>query len=212
MENAKGHTASPSSEAATDAAHALWHAHRRWVAAILLAHKPAHAELDDLLQDVAMALVKNVTELRSQRNAKAWLRTVAINAARAAARPGRNRPMLRLAADDEHISAGPVCDALAEGDEAQRLLHLTCELPCEYSEPLLLRSVHGLSAREVASILEISEVAVHNRVSRARQMVRDRIRHVGPAGMTNSPERHAEVRRDQQSRSSSFRICDGGAA
>jgi hypothetical protein len=31
----------------------IWREHRRWVAAILLAHKPREVEVDDLLQVVA---------------------------------------------------------------------------------------------------------------------------------------------------------------
>ena len=36
-----------------DALRAVWAEHRRWVAAILLAHKPRQADLEDLLQTVA---------------------------------------------------------------------------------------------------------------------------------------------------------------
>ena len=199
-------------EAAADMVRALWQEHRRWVAAVLLAHKPAHAELDDLLQDVAVALVRNISELRDPRNARAWLRTVAINAARASARPGRNRPMRRLACEDHHVGAGPVCDDLACDDEAQRVLRMTCELPSEYSEPLLLRSVQGLSAREVASILDISEVAVHNRVSRARRMLRERVEQSTSRSMTPSSPRLTESLSEPGARGSAFRYCDGGAA
>jgi RNA polymerase sigma-70 factor (ECF subfamily) len=199
-------------ETAADVVRAVWHEHRRWVAAVLLAYKPAHAELDDLLQDVAMALVKNIAELRDQRNARAWLRTVAINAARAAARPGRNRPMLRLASDDDHVGAGAVCDPLASGDEARRLLEFACELPGEYSEPLLLRSIHGMSAREVAAILDISEVAVHNRVSRARRMLRERVERSAPAASGPAAVRRSQALHEPEARHSTLRYCDGGAA
>ena len=36
---------------------ALWQEHRRWVAAVLLAHKSPQDQLEDLLQDVAMTIV-----------------------------------------------------------------------------------------------------------------------------------------------------------
>ncbi len=42
----------------------LWHAHRRWVAAILMAHKPREIELEDLLQDVAVSFVEGLGTLR----------------------------------------------------------------------------------------------------------------------------------------------------
>ncbi len=55
----------------------LWEENRRWVAAVLLAHKPALEELDDLLQEVAMTLVSKIHTLREETNFRAWLRTVA---------------------------------------------------------------------------------------------------------------------------------------
>src|SRR5688572_6190035 len=41
-----------------EAVRALWQENRRWVAAVILAHKPREADLEDLLQDVAMSFVK----------------------------------------------------------------------------------------------------------------------------------------------------------
>jgi RNA polymerase sigma factor (sigma-70 family) len=74
------------------AQNALWERHRRWVAAILIAHKPRWAELEDLLQEVALSFVRKVHELRDPRAIKPWLRIVAVNAAHAAARSGKIRP------------------------------------------------------------------------------------------------------------------------
>ena len=59
----------------------LWEQHRRWSAAILLAHKPSDAELDDLLQDIAMTLVRKIHELRDPTLFKPWLRRLTINTA-----------------------------------------------------------------------------------------------------------------------------------
>src|SRR5437868_14425308 len=69
-----------------DAVRAPWQENRRWVAAVLLAHKPRQAELEDLLQDVAMTFVRTISRLRDEAMLRPWLRTVAINAARAAGR------------------------------------------------------------------------------------------------------------------------------
>jgi RNA polymerase sigma-70 factor (ECF subfamily) len=155
-----------------EAVRALWHEHRRWVAAILLAHKPIHADLEDLLQDVAMALVKNIGELRDAGNVKAWLRTVAINAARALARPGKNRPHLRLTSIEcEPSVCEPDSDALDE--DARRMLELLHSLPEGYREPLLLRAMRGMPARQIAAILGLTEMAVENRIARGRRMLRE---------------------------------------
>ncbi|MFQ5427160.1 MAG: ATPase, T2SS/T4P/T4SS family [Gaiellales bacterium] len=57
----------------SEAIRRLWEHHRRWVAAILLAHKPREIELEDLLQDVAMTFVRTIGELRDEESARAAL-------------------------------------------------------------------------------------------------------------------------------------------
>ena len=52
----------------------VWEANRRWVAAILLAHKPKWADLEDLLQEVALATVRKIGELRDPGALRPWLR------------------------------------------------------------------------------------------------------------------------------------------
>ena len=46
---------------------ALWHEHRRWIAAVLLAHKSPDDQVEDLLQEVAMTIVAKINTLREAR-------------------------------------------------------------------------------------------------------------------------------------------------
>jgi RNA polymerase sigma-70 factor (ECF subfamily) len=175
-----------------EAIRAVWQEHRRWVAAVLLAHKPRHVELEDLLQDVAMTLVSKIDTLRDASNIRAWLRTVAINAARASARG----PRLRLAgavADD--ADSVPAVSPPPAGDESQRVLALTAALPEPYREPLMLRAVHGMRSRDIAQTLGINEAAVDTRIARARRMLREAIEaadDTGPVRSTIPFRLHAE--------------------
>jgi len=157
-----------------DAVHALWQEHRRWVAAVILAHKPQSADLEDLLQEVAMTLVAKVNTLRDQGNIRAWLRVVAVNAARAAGRTERSRPRLRLAGSEVNEPAMQQCDDPLElDDHAKRVMRLAAQLPETYREPLLLKAVHGLRTRQIAEIMDLPEATVDTRVSRARRMLRE---------------------------------------
>jgi RNA polymerase sigma-70 factor (ECF subfamily) len=156
-----------------DALSALWQEHRRWIAAVLLAHKPAHEDLEDLLQEVAMTLVGKLNTVRDQANVRAWLRAVAVNVARASARSGKSRPRL-LWTDDMDVLPQPAQrDSLTPDDGARRMLDLALQLPEAYREPLILKSVHGMRSRQISRILGIPEATVDTRVSRARRMVRD---------------------------------------
>lgn len=159
----------------------LWEENRRWVAALLLAHKPRWADLDDLLQEVAATLVSKGHEIRDAGALKPWLRTVATNIARLAARRGKLRLHGSLdAAEEENPSGGPAdttelrpVQAATQSEEASRLLELAKQLPDGYREPLLLKSVQGLSYRQIGHILNIPETTVETRIARARKQLRE---------------------------------------
>lgn len=159
----------------------LWEENRRWVAALLLAHKPRWADLDDLLQEVAATLVSKGHEIRDAGALKPWLRTVATNIARLAARRGKLRLHGSLdAAEEDNPSGGPAdttelrpVQAATQTEEASRLLELAKQLPDGYREPLLLKSVQGLSYRQIGHILDIPETTVETRIARARKQLRE---------------------------------------
>lgn len=151
-----------------------WESHRRWVAAILLAYKPRWADLEDLLQEVALSLVRKGGEIRDPSALKPWLRTVAINAAHAAGRSGkarqRNLRLVRLSDEEPAGDHPPGDDARAQG---QSLLALASELPDGYREPLLLKAVQGLSYRQIGEILGLPETTIETRIARGRKQLRD---------------------------------------
>lgn len=169
----------------TNAQRDLWREHRRWVAAILLAHKPKWADVEDLLQDVAMAFVRKAGEIRDPAALRPWLRTVAINAAHAAARSGKIRPKAAGAmtgGEGDPIGANldghtmdfvPPPTRLGQDQEASRLMELAQRLPDGYREPLLLKAIQGLSYREIGRITNLPETTVETRIARARKQLRE---------------------------------------
>ncbi len=62
----------------------------------------------------------------------------------------------------------PLDDAAADRDELDRVTRAIATLPANLKEPLVLRTIEGLSQAETASILSISEKAVETRLYRAR--------------------------------------------
>lgn len=154
-----------------EALRAVWEAERRWLAAVLLAYKPNDVDLDDLLQEVAMALVKNIGQLRDPGRLRPWLRVTAINAARAMARSGRVRSAVQRTKAQEQFKA--VVEPESADDEAERVLSLAGRIPDAYREPLLLRAVRGLQPQQIADILELPKTTIETRLARARTMVRE---------------------------------------
>lgn len=152
----------------------VWARHRRWVAAILVAHKPRSVETEDLLQVVAMTLVQRIGDVRDERAFRPWLRTVAVNAARATGRRHKveARSRLRLAREraPSGVESSPGPEVVEEG---RALLELARTLPEGYREPLLLRCVQGMSYREIAGVLELPETTIETRIARGRRMLRE---------------------------------------
>jgi RNA polymerase sigma-70 factor (ECF subfamily) len=174
-----------------DAVRALWQENRRWVAAVILAHKPREADLEDLLQDVAMSFVKMVGKLRDEQMLRPWLRTVAVNAARAAGRDARRRRkgMTWKVGSSHlggHIAGSPEDDAGAElveadtpdarsarSEQARRLGELAARLPDGYREPLIMKCVRGLSYRQIGELMGLPETTIETRIARGRRMLRE---------------------------------------
>jgi RNA polymerase sigma-70 factor (ECF subfamily) len=163
----------------------LWRAHRRWVAAIVLAHRPRWAELEDLLQDVAVKLIGKIHTLRDAEAFRPWLRQITINVCRGAART--NRSMLRLGssrpADDDGREPGRVAeppapddlDRLETWDAANRIMERALSLPVTYREPLLLRCVRAMTYQQIGEVLDLPVTTVETRLARARRMLREEI-------------------------------------
>lgn len=155
----------------------LWGEHRRWTAAVLLTHSPAGADIDDLLQDVALKLCRSIGTLDDPTRFLPWLRSIARNTARSA---GRRRavPARRTRSLDDDGAEPEDRDAAARHDareEGERVLAVLGRLDADYREPLLMKSVQGLSQRRIAAILGLPETTVETRLVRARRLLRDEL-------------------------------------
>ena len=157
----------------------LWRSHRRWAAAVALAHKPAGVELEDLLQDIAMTIVRKIGDLRDPALFRPWLRRITINTARTAGR--RRRTRLRLVGSnrgDGRLDAHPAATdsaARSASEEGRRLLDLAHRLHPDYREPLLLRCVRGMSHKQISGVLDLPVTTIETRIARARRMLRDEV-------------------------------------
>ena len=169
-----------------NAQQALWRAHRRWVAAIVLVHRPRAIDVDDLMQDVALKFTSRIDTLRDPEAFRPWLRRIVINACRGAARG--LKPTLHLTeterpdddAGSDRVSvphsAEPAADeSVARRDSAERLLDRVLTLPGDYREPLLLRCVRGLSYQQISETLDLPVTTIETRLARARRMLREEI-------------------------------------
>ncbi len=155
----------------------LWRSNRRWVAAIALAHKPVEADLEDVLQDVAAALVRHIRDLRDPSRFRSWLRTLTRNIAISSGRHAKVTrrhfgPLDEGALEHPDPTAGRLHDQVAARRETARTLAALDEVQADQRECLLLRA-QGMSQKAIAAQLEVPVTTVETRLARARRQLRD---------------------------------------
>jgi len=169
----------------------LWNAHKRWVAAIILAHRPKEIDVEDLMQDVAVKFIDKLDSLRDPQAFRPWMRQIVINACRGAARSRKPTMSLVDREHDEHggSSAGAAASHVSppasdrptgeqqvdQRDAAECVLQQVLTLPSEYREPLLLRCVQSLTYQQIGEILGLPVTTVETRLARARRMLREEV-------------------------------------
>lgn len=150
----------------------------------------------DVAQDVFLSAWRDLKSLRNPASFLPWLRQTVRNRAKTALRSGARRRKLGEAGMlDEMLPAvidpGPsVTDRMILEEESQALAEALDSLPEETREVLTLYYREGQSVAQVAALLELSEVAVKKRLSRARASLRESlqerigetIRRTAPAG------------------------------
>ncbi|HTY50205.1 MAG TPA: RNA polymerase sigma factor [Steroidobacteraceae bacterium] len=132
-------------------------------------------EAYDVLQETFVAAWLALSRFDPQQPFAPWLRAIALNKCRDHARRASVRiRMLTLFARDPTSPGrtGPVGSEQGSSEPSerrQRLDQAISRLPSKYKEPLLLTLVSGLSQREAAEELGLTEKAVEMRIRRAKR-------------------------------------------
>jgi RNA polymerase sigma-70 factor (ECF subfamily) len=176
--------------------------HGPWLRAVAIARLRGLEGADDVMQDVAMAAVRNWDTLRTNANAKPWLYRLTVRAALMHRRTlGRARKRIKEAIDtytakhglsdapaarhadattnDILRGADPLAALLASERHAQLRLAIS-RLPVKDVEMLLLKHVDDCSYQEIARRLGVTPGVVQMRLFRARQKLRDILSHQYP--------------------------------
>lgn len=164
-------------------------------------------DAEDVTQDTFLTALEHLDELRNENRFGAWLMQIATRFAYRILERHKRVPTQSLealaeeiAGDDEESIPHPefIADwkenpeTLLERSETRRLIEQALnELPEKYRTVFLLRDVEGLSVKETAEALGISEANVKVRLLRARLMLREKLtRHFGDEAKRLLPHRH----------------------
>lgn len=133
-------------------------------AAYAYLHNKSDAE--DVMQDTFLQYLHTAPVLESEQHEKAWLLRVAINAS-------KNRLSSAWFSRTEGIDESCPCP---ENEELSFVWDAVRELPPNYREPVHLFYHEGYSTEEIASILQTRPSTIRSRLTRARAMLRDRLK------------------------------------
>ncbi|GGB37832.1 RNA polymerase sigma factor [Sphingomonas floccifaciens] len=128
----------------------------------------------DLTQETFISAHQALSRYDGARSMRVWLSAIALNKCRDWARKQKVRRFLSFATPiAEEAEAVPddqvgIEEAASSREELDHVRRAISRLPMNLKEPLVLRTVEGLSQAETACLLGISEKAVETRVYRAR--------------------------------------------
>lgn len=164
--------------------------HGSWLKAVAIARLRGFEGAEDVMQDVAMAAVRNWATLRTNANARPWLYRLTVRAALMHRRTlGRARKRIAEAMeiytgrhgaseaagggrDETGARGGDPLRALLASERHAQLRIAMARLPIKDLEMLLLKHVDDCSYQEIAGRLGVTAGVVQMRLFRARQKLR----------------------------------------
>lgn len=155
------------------AAREIMRRHREPIYRLVQSHIGDASEALDVTQETFIAAFAALRSYDQARPFRVWLSRIAINKCRDWARRRAVRRFFTFAAPLEaadHTAAElvPADQALAAAQELAKVRRAIAALPAALKEPLILRTIEGLSETETAQALGISNKAVETRLYRAR--------------------------------------------
>ena len=153
--------------------------HDRWLRTVVYARLREPQAVDEVLQEVSLAAVRQQSPIADSRKVAPWLYRLAVTQSLLYRRKqGRRRKLTNNYAqqirptENDHRESDPLDWLLA--DERRRLVRAAVErLPKRDAEILLLKYSEDWSYHELAHHLGISLSAVESRLHRARKRIRD---------------------------------------
>ncbi|HEX3997242.1 MAG TPA: sigma-70 family RNA polymerase sigma factor [Pirellulales bacterium] len=155
--------------------------HERWLRAVVGARVGEPQAVDEVMQEVSLAVVRGKAPLTNRERIAPWLYQLAVRQSLLYRRKvGRRRRLVGRYADRFHPTehdtrtADPLEWLLSE--ERQRLVRLAlARMAPRDSEILLLKYIEGWSYHELAEHLGVSHSAAESRLHRARANLRQQL-------------------------------------
>lgn len=155
--------------------------HDRWLRTVVLSRTGERAAVDEVMQEVALAAVRQQAPLAEAGSAGPWLyRLAVLQSLLYRRRQGRGRKLAdryaqRLRERQHAERASEPLDWLLADELRGAVRTALAQLPPRDAEILLLKYTEGWSYQQLAGRLGISAAAVEARLHRARQRLRQQL-------------------------------------
>jgi RNA polymerase sigma-70 factor, ECF subfamily len=156
-----------------DAYEVLVRRHRRRIFRIALRMLGDRDEAEDVTQDVVIQVWLSLTSFSGASAFTTWLYRIVVN--RCLNRV-RRMPVTRPVLDDDPPAVAGAEETVIANERLQATVAAIAELPPDQRAVLVLHQLEGLSYRQVAAVVGISEDAVRGRLHRARRALLDTLR------------------------------------
>lgn len=142
-------------------------------------------DAEDVCQNVFVKVHKNIDKFQGKSSLKTWIYRVTINQChdfiKAKKRKKRFGNVVSLFQENKADSTLPLPDfnhpgvILEDKEAVVNIFSKINELPNNQKTALLLKSIEGLSQKEIAEVMEISSKAVESLLSRARSNLKKKL-------------------------------------
>jgi RNA polymerase sigma-70 factor (ECF subfamily) len=152
--------------------------HDRWLRTIVLARVRERQAVDDVMQEVALAAVKQSSPLVDTAKVAPWLYRLAVRQALLYRRKCGRRRKLHDGYGNEYRSEPSVLEPLGWllADERQTLVRQALgRIAPRDREVLLLKYTEGWSYQQLAAHVGVSHSAIEARLHRARRRLREEL-------------------------------------
>jgi RNA polymerase sigma-70 factor (ECF subfamily) len=141
---------------------------------------------EDMAQEAFLRAFRGLRRWRREAAFSTWLFALATNLFRSEM---RRSPPVDVLQQDELKSWDPVLveDAAANEETVRRIHRLVHSLPPKYRDVLILFYFHDMDVVETACSLQLPEGTIKARLSRARNLLRDKLTHSTEPFATRSP-------------------------
>jgi RNA polymerase sigma-70 factor, ECF subfamily len=167
--------------------------HRSALVSLMIRYTHNRADAEDTAQEALISAYRGLTRFRGEAAFLTWLCRIAVNAAKTWLKLRARERLLMVAEQSERrgehelpaaLTNHETPENLALTEDVRTVVSATLQsLPEGYRIAISLREVAGLSYREIATTMSTPVGTVRSRVSRARDIIDQRLRTATSSGL-----------------------------